>query len=152
MDGPLAWVGQGSREVEPTKLPLPEFGAVSLLTESLGFYWLPQSGGHFVRVYHVPRMYLKLASADAAQMSTHRHFHLKLISVELEGNVRESPLEKARGPKNKDKLQVGWEGCLQDTRRGWSICYMWPRPCNGPAAAADSGASALTLLNARYSC
>lgn len=114
---------------------------MSLPTKSLGFYLL----GHFVRLYHMPRMYLKLASADTAQASTHRHFHLKLISVELEGNVRESPLEKARGPKNKDKLQVGWERCLQDTRRAWSICHMWPRPCNGPAATADSGASASTL-------
>lgn len=52
---------------------------------------------------------IKLASADAARGRTHRYFHLKVISVELEGDVREGPLEKARGPENKDELQVCWE-------------------------------------------
>lgn len=53
-------------------------------------------------------MYLA-PSADTAQAGTHRYFHLKLISVELEGYVRESPLEEARGSENEDELQVGWE-------------------------------------------
>lgn len=50
-------------------------------------------------------------------LGTHRHLHLKVISVELEGDVGESPLEKPRRAENEDQLQVCWEGRLGDRSR-----------------------------------
>lgn len=43
----------------------------------------------------------------------YRNLHLKVISVEFESEVRESPLEKSCWSQNKDELEVCREGCLQ---------------------------------------
>lgn len=109
MYGPLAWQGTARGKWKALKLPLPELRAsvasdriFRVLFAATEWRSLRESLPHAKNV-------LKLASADTAQASTHRHFHLKLISVELEGYVRESPLEEARGSENEDELQVGWE-------------------------------------------
>lgn len=52
---------------------------------------------------------------------TYRYLHLKVISIEFESNVRESPLEKSCWAQNKDELEVCWKGCLQENRRAVAL-------------------------------
>lgn len=59
---------------------------------------------------------------SSQEVGTYRYLHLKVISVEPEGEVRERPLEKSRWAQDEDKLEVCREGRLQGREGCGSVC------------------------------
>ena len=105
------------------------------------------AGGH--RSHPLPHPVPEHSGRSRQEVGTYRHLHLKVISVEPEGELGERPLEEPGWPQDEDKLQVCGEGRL----RGHRPRSVWGPHAHGgpwPHASASLGWSQVQTLHSEH--